>query len=120
MAKHRIARTRNNGSQTEAAFWGWIRSALRQRSRYWKPIQECKKLARRAYKGTGKQKFEYQCNLCKKWWADKEIEVDHIDEAGSLKSGDDLKGFVERLFCEVDGLQLLCKGCHNKKTFKKK
>jgi 5-methylcytosine-specific restriction endonuclease McrA len=28
----------------------------------------------------------------------------------------DLPGFVERLFCEVDNLQVLCEGCHNIKT----
>lgn len=50
----------------------------------------------------------------------KEVQIDHIEPAGSLKGFDDLPGFVERLFCEVDGLQVLCKdGCHNKKTHKK-
>ena len=29
---------------TEAAFWSMIRSALRQKSRWWKPIAECKNL----------------------------------------------------------------------------
>ena len=39
---------------------------------------------------------------------EKKINVDHINAAGSLRSSKDLPGFVERLFCEVDNLQVLC------------
>ena len=110
-------KTRNAGTMTESAFWSFIRSALRQKSRWWKPITECKMKARRAYKGPLKrQKFEYQCNSCKQWFPEKKINVDHIVGAGSLNCADDLPGFVERLFCEVDNLQVLCSTCHNKKT----
>ena len=110
-------KTRNAGTMTESAFWSFIRSALRQKSRWWKPITECKMKARRAYKGPLKrQKFEYQCNNCKDWFPEKKINVDHIIGAGSLNCSADLPGFVERLFCEQDNLQVLCTECHNKKT----
>ena len=110
-------KTRNAGTMSESAFWTFIRSALRQKSRWWKPITECKMKSRRAYKGPNKrQKFEYQCNTCKKWFADKEISVDHIVGAGSLNCSADLAGFVDRLFCEQDNLQVLCETCHNTKT----
>ena len=113
----RVSKTRNAGTMTEAGFWGWLRSALRKRSQVWKPVQEVKKAARREYKGENtRQKYEYQCAKCQNWFADKETHVDHIIEAGSLTNGDDLKGFVERLFCEKDGLQVLCKICHHEKT----
>jgi 5-methylcytosine-specific restriction endonuclease McrA len=116
-----IPKTRNAGTMSEAAFWSFIRSALRQKSRWWKPIAVCKMNARRLYKGTNKrQKYEYQCNKCKKWYAEKEINVDHIVPAGSLNCADDLPQFVERLFCEKDNLQVLCTGCHDKKTLKEK
>lgn len=110
-------KTRNNGTLTESAFWSFIRSGLRQKSRWWKPITQCKLNAKRTYKGPNKrQKFEYQCNACKKWFAEKNINVDHIHPAGSLNCANDLPGFVERLFCEVDNLQVLCTNCHNIKT----
>jgi 5-methylcytosine-specific restriction endonuclease McrA len=110
-------KTRNAGTLTESAFWSFIRSALRQKSRFWKPITQCKMKARRAYKGPLKrQKFEYQCAECLSWFPDKKINVDHISPAGSLRSGADLEGFIERLFCEVDNLQVLCTECHNVKT----
>lgn len=115
--KPKAVKTRNNGTLTESAFWSFIRSGLRQKSRWWKPITQCKLNAKRTYKGPNKrQKFEYQCNSCKKWFAEKNINVDHIEPAGSLNCANDLPGFVERLFCEVDNLQVLCSVCHNTKT----
>lgn len=136
MAKRqKIAKPRNAGTMTESAFFGMLRSTLRARSlRGWKPLQEAKKLVRRPYSGDDKRtKWEYQCSKCKKWYTEHRtveledgttkrvanIEVDHIIEAGSLKCYDDIAGFVKRLFCEVDGLQVLCKECHNKKTYNK-
>lgn len=110
-------KTRNAGTMSESAFWTFIRSALRQKSRWWKPITECKMKSRRPYKGPNKrQKFEYLCNTCKKWFPEKQINVDHIVGAGSLNCSADLAGFVDRLFCEQDNLQVLCETCHNTKT----
>jgi len=116
-AKQRVPRTRNAGTMTESAFWGGIRSALRQKSRWWKPSAEAKLDARRRYKGSNKRrKWEFNCAACGDWFPDKEVNVDHIVPAGTLKSSDDLKGFVDRLFCEKEGLQVMCSECHNKKT----
>ena len=113
----KLPKERNAGTMTNAMFWSFIRSALRNKSRWWKPITQCRISSRRPYKGTNKrQKFEYQCNQCKNWFPDKQIAVDHKIPAGSLNSGDDLKGFVERLFCEEKDLQVLCSGCHDVKT----
>jgi 5-methylcytosine-specific restriction endonuclease McrA len=115
--KNAVPKTKNAGTMTESAFWSFIRSALRQKSRWWKPIGEAKAKAKRSYKGPIKrQKFEYQCAECLQWFPDKKINVDHITPAGTLRCADDLPGFVERLFCEVDNLQVLCETCHNKKT----
>jgi 5-methylcytosine-specific restriction endonuclease McrA len=116
-----VPKTRCDGTMSEAAFWSFIRSALRQKSRWWKPISICKLNARRDYTGPGKrQKYEYQCKKCKKWHPEKQINVDHIIPAGSLNCAQDLPLFVERLFCEQDNLQVLCVTCHDKKTLKEK
>ena len=115
--KPRVPRTRNAGTMTEAAFWSMIRSALRQKSRWWKPVSQCKAESKRAYKGKNKrQKWEYQCNKCKGWFKSDEVNVDHIEPAGSLNCSNDLPAFVDTLFCEVDNLQTLCKTCHDEKT----
>lgn len=102
---------------TEAGFWAFIRSSLRQRSRFWKPILLAKDKVKRKYEGQNKkQKYEYQCNHCKKWYAAKNVNVDHVVPAGELNCAADLPGFVERLFIEEHGLQVLCLSCHDKKS----
>jgi 5-methylcytosine-specific restriction endonuclease McrA len=115
--KNAQPKTRNHGSMTESAFWSFIRSSLRQKSRWWKPILECKKAARIPYKGENKRmKWLYKCAECGEYFPEKRISVDHIQAIGSLKSASDLPLFVERLFCEIDGLQVLHDDCHDKKT----
>jgi hypothetical protein len=39
--------------------------------------------------------------------------VDHIVDVGSLKSFEDLGEWTKRLFCETDGLRVLCTACHD-------
>ena len=113
----RTKRTRNGETWTESEFFAKIRSSLRNISRFWIPAKLAKEMARRAYKGINKrQKWEYKCNHCNNWFSEKNIQADHIEEAGTLKSFDDLKGFCERLFCEISGYQILCTSCHNIKT----
>ena len=120
-AKQRVPRTRNHETMTESAFWGMIRSALRRRTIMWKPVSAAKLLARRKYVGTNKRrKWEYQCAKCKNYFADKEVAVDHIVPAGTLKCSADLPLFVDNLFIEVGGLQVLCNTCHDKKTLKER
>lgn len=113
----KVIKNRNAGTFTEGAFWLFIRNALRRRSIVWKPISLCREKARRRYTGTNKrQKYEYQCNVCKDWFKGTLIAVDHIKPVGSLRNAQDLPNFVEGLFCEIDNLQVICTECHNKKT----
>jgi len=108
-------KTRNSGTMTEAGFFQWLRQVLRKSSLYWKPISQVRKDAQVTYKGDNKRrKYSYICSDCKKEYPATEINVHHKIECGSLKSFDDLSGFVERLFVEKEGLVVLCKKCHNK------
>lgn len=118
LPKKIIERTRGGGRYTEAEFWSFIRSALRQKSRRWAPIYQCMNDARRASKDKSnpKLKWQYKCAKCRKWKPAKEVSVDHIVPAGSLRREEDLARFVSMLFCEQDNLQVLCKPCHDKKT----
>lgn len=78
--------------------------------------------ARRPYEGPEKrQKWEYQCNHCKQWFKDKDVQIDHIIPVGSLKCSEDIAGFLERLTPEdVNAFQCLCKECHAVKTAKER
>lgn len=58
---------------------------------------------------------KYRCAKCDKIFARKNINVDHIIAMGRFK---DFNLYIERLFCESNGLQILCLACHRSKTKK--
>lgn len=106
---------------TQARFFTFIRSALRSASQKWPPRNQSKHLAKRKYTGSNKrQKFEYKCNKCKRWFRGDEVEIDHIHGISPLQKLEDLPKFVDTLFCAVEDFQVLCKGCHGGKTKKRK
>ena len=113
-----VERTRGGGKYTEAAFWAFIRSGLRAKHSRWGPRYAALEAARRPSKDKKnlRLKWQFQCAICKKWFAQKEVEVDHIIPCGSLKSYEDLPGFVKRMFVEVEGYRICCKPDHLKIT----
>ena len=113
MPKRPVERVRNGGQWTEARFWGFIRSALRSAFQKWSPKHEAKKSARI-------ERGKYLCAACKGVFNNSEVEVDHRVPCGALKTYDDLPGFVERMFCEANGFQVLCRQCHQAKTAREK
>lgn len=114
MGKQRVPRTRAGGTWTEARYKAFIRSALRGAwSRYPVKFQVLRE-DRKTVKGK-KHKYEHKCNACKKWYPQQEIQVDHIEPCGGWDY-DELGDWVQRLLCEPDDVQKLCKPCHQKKT----
>jgi 5-methylcytosine-specific restriction endonuclease McrA len=111
----RVPRTRASGKWTEARYWAFIRGLLRAGFQKWPAKHTAKLRARRSVEGQS-HTYEYICANCLFWFKDKEVQVDHIVGAGSLKCYADIPGFTERLFCETEGLQVLCKPCHQEKT----
>lgn len=124
MARPKGALTRAGGKWSEGDFNSFIRSNLRRTSQKWPPISACLKNAR-------VERGLYLCNGCKeivpasivneKGRRVKNVHVDHIvpvvDPAVGFESWD---RWVERMFVEEDGLQLLCSECHSKKTDEEK
>lgn len=115
---NRVPRTRAGGEWTEAAFWGFLRSLLRDGSRRWAPIvRQALDAAKRPSQSENKRlKWEYQCAECHGWYSRKEVHVDHIVPCGPCGSWDEFAQFAERLFCEADGLAVMCRECHEEKT----
>lgn len=96
-----------------AKFWSFIRSGLRAKWSRWPPKFAVLKNAQRPYKGPNpRQKHEYQCSECKHYFPQREVEVDHVFPAGTLKDYSDLPAFVQRLFVGEGLLRVLCKPCH--------
>lgn len=114
----RVARTRNLKTETESEHMGKIRSALRRLSRFWKPALAALDKQMRPYVGPNKrQKYEYKCEGCKKWYIRKSVQINHIVPCGTLTKYEDVPGFLERLFCEdVGGYSILCTDCHKAET----
>ena len=107
----------NYPAWTRARFWSFIRSTLRRAWTRYPPKYKVLNNARKKVEGK-RHKFEYKCAACGGWFKAREVQVDHLIDAGSLKDYTDLPGFVERLFTSEDMLQVLCKSCHSSKTQK--
>ena len=116
-------KTRCSGKWSEARYKSFIKGALRQATMKWAPIQECLANART-------RRGFYRCNVCKQEVPAtvkvgrkrvKNILVDHINPIISPEQGwiswDDT---IERMFCELDNLQAICKPCHDIKCQEEK
>lgn len=94
----------------------WLVPKLRRLSFMW-PARKAAKTAARVSRG------KYRCAHCEqegrdKLYGPKEINVDHIDPVISETEG--FLGwdvYINRLFCEKAGFQILCKEHHEIKTF---
>ena len=113
-------KTRNTGTWTESRFNSFITSTLRRATARWGPKNEAKKQARYHEKKlnvNGRLVFHSICDGCGTVIPETTSKVDHIqpvvDPAKGFESWD-VK--IERMFCEVDGFQVLCIPCHDKKT----
>lgn len=60
----------------------------------------------------------YKCAICDGSFGPKEIQLDHINAVVDEETGFiDFNTYIDRLFCGVDGFQVLCRQCHQAKTF---
>ena len=109
-------------SWTTSRFFSFVRSALRSAFRKWPPKWEAVADAKRVVpeeerkRRNIRHRYEYQCAECNKYYTNSQVEVDHIEPVGSLKTYDDLPKFVERMFCSKAGLRVVCKQCHRSIT----
>jgi uncharacterized CHY-type Zn-finger protein len=56
----------------------------------------------------------YRCEKCH--GLQEKVHIDHIDPCVPLTGWDGYDGFISRLFCETDKLQVICEKCHSKKS----
>lgn len=115
----KVAKTRGAGTLTEGEYFSRIRSALRRVFRWWPPMMLALKAAARPSQNPNKRiKVEYLCANCGTWRTRKEVEIDHIEECGSLNNYGDIVPFIQRLTKEnAAAYQVLCKDtCHKDKT----
>lgn len=90
----------------------WVKRYIELISYKWTPRTQAMNKARRVSKLSDKRtKWQYQCNSCKQWFKQKEIQLDHIIPKGRYTK-ETFFIWLDRLFCPVDGFQVLCRPCH--------
>lgn len=118
MARPSGPKTRCNGRWTEAKWKSFIKNQLRGATRKWAPISDCLKNAR------VKRGF-YLCEGCKEevpasiktgGKRTNNVYVDHIEPIVPVTGWVSWDSCIERMFCEEDNLQVLCKACHDTKS----
>jgi len=111
----RVKKTRNNGQWSEARFKSFIKSLLRKGTMKWGPVHTTKKAG-------WVERGKYLCAECKqvvplKKDGKKNVFVDHVNPVVSPEEGFvSWDRYIERMFCEAEGLQVLCGDCHSRKT----
>lgn len=112
--------------KTEAAFLSFVRGGVRRALWNKSPIKlEFLKANRKRVKNpVAKNAVRFPevwggtCYQCKKDFALKDIEVDHLTGEYSLRKLEDLQSFVEGIVCvSAKDLGLICKVCHKAKTY---
>jgi len=96
---------------------------LRRGSMRWLPKSLCKKEARHHEKlpnAKGRLVFHSRCDECNGVFPEVNCAVDHITPVVPITGFDSWDGVIERMFCEVENLQVLCNSCHTKKTKEEK
>ena len=117
-------KNRNGGEWTDARFRSFVTSALRAASRRWPVKYKALKAAfagRQVNAKTGKLAMHYKCAKCKKLFVAADVQVDHVQPVVDPKKG--FVGwdvYIDRMFCEIENLQVLCKPCHKIKTDQEK
>lgn len=113
----------NSGKWTKARYESFIKGVLRKGSTRWPPKYEVLNQAKRGKRineSTGRLAEHYECAECGKEFPAKFICVDHIEPVVPVSGFVSWDSVVERMFCEVGGLQVLCKDCHKIKTEKER
>jgi len=124
VTKPRVPRTRCGGRWTESQYKGFVVRLLRAGMRKWGVFHDAKREAARGVrtdKSTGKKRTMYECAGCARLFKSDEVHVDHIqpvfDPTKRVEALlTDWTEVVNRMFCELDNLQVLCHTCHGIKT----
>lgn len=115
MSLSETERKYNNGEWTTARYNSFVKGGLRSISQRWPPKY---RVLSKAYAGSrtnpesGRIAKFYGCAVCKGEFTAKNVEVNHIISVIPVEGFDSWDNVINRLFCEEDGLEVVCKPCH--------
>lgn len=105
----------NGGAWSESRFFSFVKSSLRSASQRWPPKYSVLNQAKRGKAinpKSGRLAEQYECANCHNLFVSKEVEVNHKIPVIPITGFDSWDGVIERMFCEQDELEVLCKPCH--------
>ncbi|QHJ80983.1 MAG: HNH nuclease [Caudoviricetes sp.] len=105
--------------RTPAQRFSFIKAALRAGTIRFPPRYEVLNAAKRGKQinqETGRVAEHYQCAQCLGLFPAKLVVTDHIEPVVPVTGFTSWDDIVSRMFCDTDGLQVLCKPCHKLKT----
>lgn len=104
--------------KTKSEWWVWLRGILRKGwSKSPVKLEFIKQNRQRILNEKGKEVWGGTCNVCKKQFVSKNMNVDHIVDAGKLTEMDDVVPFIKKLLmCSKSNLQYVCIPCHKIKN----
>lgn len=109
----------NGGEWTQARFNSFVKSALRSASQRWPPrykVLASACIGTKTNPASGRQAKFYTCNSCNDEFVAKNVEVNHIIPVVPTTGFTSWDEVIARLYCEQDGLEVVCKPCHKKIT----
>lgn len=111
----------NGGQWTKARFFSFVKGSLRGASVRWPPRYGALATAfrkRAVNPKTGRVAKLYECASCHDLFSNSDVEVNHKEPVIPISGFDSWDGVIKRMFCEEDGLEVLCKPCHKEVTKK--
>lgn len=100
-------------------FFNWIMKGLRRLASSFPNKAEVLKAAcvgKKRNTQTGRMAAHYICAECNDIYPKNMVQIDHIDPVVPVEGWRSWDDTVKRLFCTVDGLQVLCRNCHSIKS----
>jgi len=94
----------------KSELFNFVKNTLRRASYRWKPRGDAERLSR-------VDRGLYKCANCQGIFKRHDVELDHVEPVIDIKNGfTNWDDYITRLYADVDGYQMLCKGCHEAKT----
>lgn len=112
--------------KSKSEFFTWLRGQIRKSIWQNYPLrnefknEECIDITEKIREdhGLSKQtKKVGKCTYCDNYFPKSKLEVDHIEQAGSIKEFSDIGSFVEGIACSKLNMTLTCKPCHKIKSY---